>query len=75
MLILVSFAIYYGKSVGLPTIPPYGCWDTDHREPQIHLYGGDIKSRMDLYAARTSNISCWAQLRKDGCYDIYIGYA
>lgn len=74
----VSFAKSYGQSVGLAyDSTATDCWDNPIiASPQSIYLERDIKSRMDLYAADGNTYFCvWSQLRSDGRYDIYIGYA
>lgn len=74
----VSFAISYGQSIGLTyDSTATDCWDNPIIASAQSIYlERDIKSRLDLYAADGMTYFCaWAQLRADGRYDIYIGYA
>lgn len=74
----ISFATCYGQSVGLTyDSTATDCWDNPIIASAKSLYlERDIKSRLDLYAADGMTYFCvWAQLRADGRYDLYIGYA
>lgn len=74
----VVFAQTYGGSVGLTyDATATECWDNPIIASDKSIYlERDIKSRLDLYAADGIIYFCvWAQLRADGRYDLYIGYA
>lgn len=74
----VAFAQTYGDSVGLTyDATATECWDNPIIASDRSIYlERDIKSRLDLYAADGIIYFCvWAQLRADGRYDLYIGYA
>lgn len=74
----ISFAQNYGLSVGLIyDSTATGCWDNPIIASSKSVYlERDIKSRLELYAADGITYFCvWAQLRTDGRYDLYIGYA
>ncbi len=74
----VAFAQAYGADVGLIyDATATACWDNPIIASDRSIYlERDIKSRLDLYAADGITYFCvWAQLRADGRYDLYIGYA
>lgn len=74
----VAFAQTYGGSIGLTyDATATECWDNPIIASDRSTYlERDIKSRLDLYAADGIIYFCvWAQLRADGRYDLYIGYA
>ena len=53
------------------------CWDNPIVASERSQYlERDIRSRLELYRADGMTYFCvWAQLRTDGGYDLYIGYA
>jgi hypothetical protein len=74
----VSFAKTYGKSLGLTyDSTATASWDTPIiAGPNSAYLERDIKSRLNRYAAEGLSYFCvWSELRPDGRYDIYIGYA
>lgn len=74
----IAFAQAYGADVGLIyDATATACWDNPIIASDRSIYlERDIKSRLDLYAADgITYFGVWAQLRADGRYDLYIGYA
>lgn len=74
----IAFAQNYGLGIGLTyDFTATECWDNPIIASAKSVYlERDIKSRLDLYAADGITYFCvWAQLRADGRYDLYIGYA
>ena len=74
----IDYAKAYAKSVGLrPESTAIDCWDTPisagaHCSPER-----DIQSRLNRYSRDEdiTDVWIWAELRPDGRYDLYIGYA
>ena len=74
----IDYAKTYAESVGLrPESTAVDCWDTPisagaHCSPEQ-----DIQSRLNRYSRDEdiTDVWIWAELRPDGRYDLYIGYA
>ena len=74
----IDYAKAYAESVGLrPESTAVDCWDTPisagaHCSPER-----DIQSRLNRYSRDEdiTDVWIWAELRSDGHYDLYIGYA
>ena len=74
----IDYAKAYAESVGLrPESSVVDCWDTPisagaHCSPER-----DIQSRLNRYSRDEdiTDVWIWAELRPDGRYDLYIGYA
>ena len=74
----IDYAKAYAESVGLrPESSAVDCWDTPisagaHCSPER-----DIQSRLNRYSRDEdiTDVWIWAELRPDGRYDLYIGYA
>ena len=74
----IDYAKAYAESVGLrPESSAVDCWDTPisagaHCSPER-----DIQSRLNRYSRDEdiTDVWIWAELRPDGQYDLYIGYA
>ena len=74
----IDYAKAYAESVGLrPESTAVDCWDTPisagaHCSPER-----DIQSRLNRYSRDEdiTDVWIWAELRPDGRYDLYIGYA
>ena len=74
----IDYAKTYAESVGLrPESSAVDCWDTPisagaHCSPER-----DIQSRLNRYSRDEdiTDVWIWAELRPDGRYDLYIGYA
>ena len=74
----IDYAKTYAESVGLrPEGSAVDCWDTPisvgaHCSPER-----DIQSRLNRYSRDEdiTDVWIWAELRPDGRYDLYIGYA
>lgn len=74
----IDYAKAYTESVGLrPESTAVDCWDTPisagaHCSPER-----DIQSRLNRYSRDEdiTDVWIWAELRPDGRYDLYIGYA
>lgn len=74
----IDYAKAYAESVGLrPESTAVDCWDTPisagaHCSPER-----DIQSRLNRYSRDEdiTDVWIWAELRSDGRYDLYIGYA
>lgn len=74
----IDYAKAYAESVGLrPESTAVDCWDTPisagaHCSPER-----DIQSRLNRYSRDEdiTDVWIWAELRSDGQYDLYIGYA
>lgn len=74
----VSFAKEYGLKLGLSyDDSATDCWDNPILASSKSIYlERDITSRLNRYANGGMTAFCvWAELRSDGRYDIYIGYA
>lgn len=76
----ITFAREYGQSPEVGLIydeTAKDCWDNPIiASPQSRYLERDIRSRLELYASDGMTYFCvWAQLRADGAYDLYIGYA
>ena len=74
----IDYAKAYAESVGLrPESTAVDCWDTPisagaHCSPER-----DIQSRLNRYSRDEdiTDVWIWAEIRPDGRYDLYIGYA
>ena len=74
----IDYAKAYAESVGLrPESSAVDCWDTPisagaHCNPER-----DIQSRLNRYSRDEdiTDVWIWAELRSDGRYELYIGYA
>ena len=74
----IDYAKAYAESVGLrPESSAVDCWDTPisagaHCSPER-----DIQNRLNRYSRDEdiTDVWIWAELRPDGRYDLYIGYA
>lgn len=74
----IDYAKAYAESVGLrPESSAVDCWDTPisagaHCSPER-----DIQSRLNRYSRDEdiTDVWIWAELRPNGRYDLYIGYA
>lgn len=74
----IDYAKTYAESMGLrPESSAVDCWDTPisagaHCSPER-----DIQSRLNRYSRDDdiTDVWIWAELRPDGRYDLYIGYA
>ena len=74
----IDYAKAYAESVGMrPESSAVDCWDTPisagaHCSPER-----DIQSRLNRYSRDEdiTDVWIWAELRPDGRYDLYIGYA
>lgn len=74
----IDYAKAYAESVGLrPESSTVDCWDNPisagaHCSPER-----DIQSRLNRYSRDEdiTDVWIWAELRPDGRYDLYIGYA
>lgn len=74
----VSFAKEYGQQIGLSYDESVtDCWDNPIIASPNSIYlERDITSRLDRYLRKGMSAFCvWSELRSDGRYDIYIGYA
>ena len=74
----IDYTKAYAESVGLrPESSAVDCWDTPisagaHCSPER-----DIQNRLNRYSRDEdiTDVWIWAELRPDGRYDLYIGYA
>lgn len=75
----ISYAQGYASEVGLNLErSAVDCWDNPITAgPHSTCLKRDIESRLNRYSrdAEITDVWIWAEPRKDGSYDLYIGYA
>lgn len=75
----IDYAKAYAESVGLRLeSSAVDCWDNPISAGTHCSYlGRDIQSRLNRYACDEdiTDVWIWAEVRSDGKYDLYIGYA
>ena len=74
----IDYAKAYAESVGLrPESTAVDCWDAPISAGAYGSPERDIQSRLNRYSRDEdiTDVWIWAEIRPDGRYDLYIGYA
>lgn len=75
----IDYAARYAESIGLNVNPDaVSCWDNPITAGAHSTYlERDIESRLNRYGRdeEITDVWIWSEMRSDGSYDLYIGYA